>query len=179
MDNKTLKNLYESIKQLPLLAIPVAVIVACAFLAIALVNNEPENQLQSNSQFVYENGEVVPVTFTNNSNQQIQIKAEIANTPTSIEKGLMNRSSLPIDRGMLFIFPSANLREFWMKDTLIPLDMIFIDTNKKIINIVKNAEPLDESRNKYISLKPSLYVIEVNGGFTDTYGIEPGSIVSF
>ena len=66
---------------------------------------------------------------------------ELATTSAQQAKGLMNRSALPNDRGMLFIFPEEKILSFWMKNTLIPLDMIFFNKDKQIVHIVTNAQP--------------------------------------
>ena len=102
---------------------------------------------------------------------------EIAQTEEEKSKGLMNRPTLAKNRGMVFIFrPHASVT-FWMKDTLIPLDMIFIEDGK-IVKIVKNALP-----NQTDILYPSDYevseVVEVNGGFTDMHMIKAGETVLF
>ena len=102
---------------------------------------------------------------------------EIADTDEKRSQGLMNRPTLGENKGMVFIFRPAKQVTFWMKDTLIPLDMIFVNKGK-IVKIVKGAIP-----NQTEILYPSEYevteVVEVNGGFTENYMIEVGSSVSF
>jgi len=91
--------------------------------------------------------------------------AEIADTPAEQEQGLMFRKSLPQNQGMLFIFEDEQPRAFWMKNTLIPLDMIFIDANWRIVKLIKNAEPCKEDPcPTYDSERPAKYVLEVNAG---------------
>ena len=102
---------------------------------------------------------------------------EVADTPEKKEKGLMNRPSLPQNRGMVFIFKPKTKVTFWMKDTLIPLDMIFIDRGR-IVEIVKSALP-----NQTDILYPSDYavteVVEVNGGYSDKHNITAGDRIAF
>ena len=102
---------------------------------------------------------------------------EVAVTDQEKEKGLMNRPSLAENRGMVFVFRPARQITFWMKDTLISLDMIFINKGK-IVKIAKNAAP-----NQTTTLYPSdalvTEVVEVNGGFTDKYMIKAGDRVVF
>ena len=102
---------------------------------------------------------------------------EVADTPEKKEKGLMNRPSLPQNRGMVFIFKPKTKVTFWMKDTLIPLDMIFIDRGR-IVKIVKSALP-----NQTDILYPSDYavteVVEVNGGYSDKHNITAGDRIAF
>jgi uncharacterized protein len=100
------------------------------------------------------------------------VTLEIADTDATRQRGLMFRGSLKPDNGMLFIFPHASKLSFWMKNTLIPLDIIFIDETLHVVGVVANAQPLSlEPRS--VS-KPSKYVIEVNGGFAAKHGIESG-----
>jgi uncharacterized membrane protein (UPF0127 family) len=105
------------------------------------------------------------------------VKIEIANNNASREIGLMYRKSLGGDNGMLFIFKQPSHQEFWMKNTEIPLDMIFADANGKIVGIVADATPYSE---KILSVNgDSQYVLEVNGGFTRHHGIAPGDLMKF
>ncbi len=104
--------------------------------------------------------------YINNSEKLIKINAEIADGEEERANGLMFRERLDENSGMLFIFDDENYRTFWMKNTLIPLDMIFIDKGSKIID-VKNAVPcIEEPCALYKSSKPAKYVLEVNANFT-------------
>ncbi len=106
------------------------------------------------------------------------VTVEIARDPYSWGKGLMFRDSLPKDSGMLFIFPNEDKRSFWMKNTLIPLDMIFITADKKIVTIQKNATPCKTLLcPQYASTEKAMYVLEVNGGFADAHGVREGDVV--
>ncbi len=97
---------------------------------------------------------------------------EIASTPQDRAVGLMYRDRLADDRGMLFTYKSAERRSFWMKNTLIPLDIIFIDTNAKVINIIAMATP--GSLAPLPSTSPAIAVLEIRGGLAAEIGIEPG-----
>jgi len=109
---------------------------------------------------------------------QLRINVEIADSPMKQMIGLMNRTSLPENAGMLFVFGDESVRHFWMKDTLIPLDMIFISADKQIVSIVKNAEPCKVLVcPTYSSEFPAKYVVEVNGGFADKNKINIGGSV--
>lgn len=92
-----------------------------------------------------------------------KIKVEIADTPEKRTQGLMHRQSLK--GGMLFIFEEEKTRSFWMKNTLIPLDIIFINKNLKIIDI-QQAIPCKDNCISYISKQPAQYVLEVNHNYT-------------
>jgi len=101
---------------------------------------------------------------------------EIADTEPAREKGLMYRKSLPPGHGMLFDFHSEQPVGFWMKNTYIPLDMIFIRGDGRILNIAENAEPLSERVIQ--SAGPVLAVLEVAGGTARKLGIAPGDRVA-
>jgi uncharacterized membrane protein (UPF0127 family) len=106
----------------------------------------------------------------------LRISVEVADTPGEQKHGLMNRTSLPRDAGMLFVFNNDDSRYFWMDNTLIPLDMIFIASNLTIIDIHENAMPL--SRDIIASSGPCRYVLEINGGLCAANGINVGDRVA-
>jgi len=104
---------------------------------------------------------------------------EIADEPGKWSQGLMNRRSLAAGSGMLFIFPESAVQDFWRKDTLLPLDMIFADARGKIITIQENAPPCLPPRTcpTYRSTAPALYVLEINGGMARRKGIRLGDFL--
>ncbi len=119
-----------------------------------------------------------PVSFPS-SPKAPQIKAEIADTTLTRMIGLMNRTALGENEGMLFVFERPQRLSFWMKDTLIPLDMIFIGEDKKVINI-ESAEPCTSLIcPRYSSEGEAQYVVEVNGGFAKKYGLKAGDMAEF
>ncbi len=105
------------------------------------------------------------------------VDVELARTEPERRKGLMDRASLPEDAGMLFIFDAPEVLSFWMKNTLIPLDMIFIDDAGTIVGIVERAEP--RTLTERTVGKPSRYVLEVNGGWSKAHGVRAGDRVRF
>jgi uncharacterized membrane protein (UPF0127 family) len=106
-----------------------------------------------------------------------KIDIEIADNEDKAEQGLMYRKSMEEDRGMLFIFQKAEDHSFWMKNTLMSLDIIFIDSSKRILNMYKNTTI--RSTKSLPSLGPVLYVVEVIAGFTDKFGIKEGDKIRF
>ncbi len=102
-------------------------------------------------------------------------QVEVADTDSSREKGLMFRKTLALDRGMLFDFKSARPVAFWMKNTLIPLDLLFIGVDGRIISIARNAVPLSEAT--IPSGGEALGVLELRGGRAAEIGAEPGDKV--
>lgn len=118
------------------------------------------------------------LTFADPNNNKLKtISIEIADSPGEQEQGLMYRHSMPDSCGMLFIFDETKPQSFWMKNTIIPLDIIYIGEDRKIVTIAKNAVPYSEK--SIPSVKPARYVVEVNAGFTDTYNIKEGSTIVF
>ena len=107
----------------------------------------------------------------------VEVKVEVVATEAKIQKGLMFRRHLPLDAGMLFLMGTEKEWSFWMRNTLIPLDMIFIGGDMKIVGIVENAEPLTETLRTVG--KPSLYVLEVNAGWTKQHAVAAGAQVRF
>ncbi|MFL1011884.1 DUF192 domain-containing protein [Flavisericum labens] len=107
----------------------------------------------------------------------VTLDIEIADTEFDRETGLMYRSSMKNTQGMLFVFDDERLRYFYMKNTQIPLDLIYIGTNKKIVSFQKNAKPFDESA--LPSNQPAQYVLEVNAGLADTWNLQVGDSLSF
>jgi uncharacterized membrane protein (UPF0127 family) len=105
------------------------------------------------------------------------VKVEIADAAASREYGLMYRKQMDEDAGMIFVFKLPKHQEFWMKNTVIPLDMIFADGSGKIIGAVRKAEPFSETIDAVDG--DSQYVLEVNGGFCDRYGVKPGDTLHF
>ena len=107
----------------------------------------------------------------------VSFQVEIAATPEKREVGLMYRRELPLDYGMLFIFPGERINSFWMKNTPIPLDMIFISGERKIVGIVHETAPFSlEGRSVSV---PSQFVLEINGGLSHRYGFKAGDVVRF
>lgn len=122
-------------------------------------------------------------TFVNESGEELAtITYETAVSNAEKRKGLMFRKNLREDHGMIFVYDEAENRTFWMKNTFIPLDIIFLDSNKTIINIEKAYPELNATESEleqYHSEAPTQYVIEVNQNFTDRNKIRKGDRVEF
>lgn len=116
-----------------------------------------------------------PLLTIKNSKGKHRVKLEIADTPEKRAQGLMKREELADDAGMLFIWKKALLTSFWMKDTPLSLDILFIDENKKINFISKATTPY--SHDLITPDKPFLYVLEVKAGFVERNGITVGDQV--
>ena len=118
-----------------------------------------------------------PVAVIQGAGGAVEVALEVVATPAQQERGLMYRSSLAEGRGMLFVFDEDRNHSFWMKNTLIPLDMLFIARDGTVVGIHANATPLSTAD---IAVgKPSRYVLEVPGGWAARHGIAAGAQVEF
>jgi len=106
---------------------------------------------------------------------KLSIQAELARTPAETTKGLMYRTTMPADQGMLFRLGERRLQAFWMRNTCLPLDMFFIDEDETIVGIVENVPVLNEEERKVSC--PSRYVLETNAGWARSHGVRPGQHV--
>lgn len=103
----------------------------------------------------------------------VRILVEIADEPSEWTKGLMGRSRMANDEGMLFIYPEEQPQVFWMRNTPISLDMIFIGTDGRVVRIARRTQPRSDRR--YHSIYPARYVVEVRAGFADHHDIRKGT----
>lgn len=113
------------------------------------------------------------VTIEASGGEEARVRVEIADEPEEQARGLMGRTALGEDRGMLFAFGEEEVRSFWMKDTLIPLSIAYMDAEGRIVDI-QDIEPLDDEEPHYVSKEPARYALEVNRGFFDERGVEVG-----
>ena len=107
-----------------------------------------------------------------------RFNVEVADSPESRARGLMFRSSLPDDAGMVFVFDSVEPRNFWMKNTLIPLDMIYINDDFHVVEIKSNVLPCEEDPCPSYKSEPAMYVLEVNAGLAEKNNVEVGSLIN-
>ena len=132
---------------------------------------------------------VKPVVITFKKEGSLQLKKaatdsiistldiEIADDAYQTQTGLMYRDSMKDNQGMLFIFPNSDYRSFYMKNTKIPLDIIYIDEALTIVSIQKDAKPFNET--SLPSEAPAKYVLEVNAGLSSTWHLEKGDVIEF
>ncbi len=128
-----------------------------------------------------------PITFTKEGELTIykaqsdsvivKYNIEIAESDYETQTGLMYRESMELDQGMLFIFPDVLFHSFYMKNTKIPLDLIFIDEELRIASYKENAQPLDETG--LSSEVPVQYVLELNAGQCKQFSLEVGDRIAF
>ncbi len=121
----------------------------------------------------YEFNKEGEVTFRNTNDEFIsKVDVELAEDNVERTQGLMFRIDLKENQGMLFTFPFENYQSFWMKNTAISLDIIFVNRDFEIVKVHKNTTPYSEE--SYPSEKPAKYVVEVVAGYTDKYNIKEG-----
>ncbi len=120
--------------------------------------------------------EVIPLTITTRDKTH-RFRVELAVTPQQQARGLMFRTEMGADEGMLFPYEQPHILSFWMRNTVIPLDLVFIDEQHRIINIAENATPYSEA--SIVSAAPAVAVLELNGGRTRELGIVAGNRVDW
>jgi uncharacterized membrane protein (UPF0127 family) len=124
-----------------------------------------------------ESGSPPRVVVETASGARHAVRVEVARTEPERRQGLMNRTSLETDAGMLFIFDESSDHGFWMLNTLIALDMIFIDDEGRVVGVVERAEPRTTTSRSVGAA--SRYVLEVNGGWAAAHGVKRGDRVRF
>ena len=117
------------------------------------------------------------VVLTPAGHDPVRVVVEVARTDEERRRGLMYRQNLAPDAGMLFLFEEDEIHSFWMKNTLIPLDMIFIRKDGTVAGVVESAEP--KTLTGRTVGKQSRHVLEVNGGFARAHGIGEGTRVTY
>jgi len=140
------------------------IVFLCIALSFALIGCEPEAAATP--------GPSQSLSVVTSAGIRHNFNVELALTGAQQRKGLMNRTEMAADAGMLFFFGDEDERSFWMKNTLIPLDIIFIKKDGTILNIHENAVPHDLTSVK--SEGPAAAALELNGGRAAELGIKPG-----
>jgi uncharacterized membrane protein (UPF0127 family) len=154
----------------------------CAFLICSLtlfVNCDDKKSHKTESKVVvsFKKEGVLQLKKANTDALIKVLDIEIADDEYETQTGLMYRTELGENQGMLFIFPDVQMRSFYMKNTKIPLDIIYIDENKGIVSIQKNAKPYDER--SLPSEAPAKYVLEINAGLSDEWELAQGDKIIF
>ena len=147
-------------------------------LALALIgfiiSSIPRGQKNKGPKFMKEG----TLQFVNTNNDVIKkIDIEVADDDYQRMQGLMFRREMKESQGMLFLMEQLKPQSFWMRNTYISLDIIYVNDKKQIVSIQKNTTPLSDA--PLPSGKPALYVVEVVSGFCDKYGVGVGDIIDF
>ncbi|MBD0832251.1 DUF192 domain-containing protein [Aestuariibaculum sediminum] len=146
-------------------------IFCCAF--VSCKSDYKKEVKQTEIKFTKE-GEL---TIFKGDSTKVNLDIEIADTEYDTQTGLMYRNSMAPNQGMLFIFEDVSERFFYMKNTRIPLDIIYIDDQMKIVSFQKQAQPFNE--NSLPSNAPAKYVLEINAGLSDQWQLAVNDSISF
>lgn len=180
-----MKNEIQARKRLTYIILPLAISLLLLFFIMKVLvrpdktvnQNSIENNMNKETAFSFKKeGELSFLSKDEKITSTIDI--ELAEDEEAQELGLMYRTHLDEYQGMLFIFKEADVHSFWMKNTILPLDIIFINDKREIIKIHKNTAPYQESPG-YSSVKPALYVVEVNAGYCDKFNVKEGDKISY
>ena len=150
-------------------------ILAIGFTVLSLSNCKNEAKVITQTEVLFTKEGELTITKANDS--KVVLDIEIADTDFDIQTGLMYRNSMETNQGMLFVFHDVTERYFYMKNTKIALDLIYINENKTIVSFQKNAKPFDET-----SLPPNApakYVLEVNAGLVDVWELSVGDSIDY
>lgn len=145
------------------------------FICLTSCKEEKKSVKQAKVSFKKE-GEL-QLKKSSNDSIVAELDIEIADNDFETQTGLMYRESMKPNRAMLFIFPDSRPRSFYMKNTKIALDLIYLDVNKTVVSFQENAKPLDES--SLPSNAAAKYVLEVNAGLVKQWQLEVGDKMSF
>lgn len=174
--------LYLKIENMKKISIKLILVILIAAVAITygvnfLIRSGSEVQKSQVSEDVIKFRKDGELSFLIPGSSPLKIDIEIAENDQSRMQGLMYRKHMEETQGMLFIFDYEGPQTFWMKNTEITLDMIFINRALEVVSIQKYTQPFDEG--KYPSEGSALYVLEVCGGFSDRHNIQAGDKISF
>jgi len=123
-----------------------------------------------------ESSRLQTLTIDASGGEKVEVRVEVADDLFERARGLMYRKALGVNRGMLFVYPEEQELSFWMKNTLIPLSIAFIDSERRIVDI-QDMKPLDDEPPSYVSADPAQYALEVNQGFFEEKGVKVGDRV--
>lgn len=143
--------------------------------SIVSCKDEPKTKVVSDIKFTHEANLTIHRAETDSIVTNLDI--EIANDDYQIQTGLMYRNMLQGNHGMLFIFPDEAMRSFYMKNTRIPLDIIYFDADSTLVSIQKNAVPFNET--SLPSEAPAKFVLEVNAGLSDEWQLGVGDKIQW
>lgn len=157
----------KSLKNLLILVLALSALVSC--------KNESKSIKQTIVTFKKE-GDLTIHKITSDSTT-ISLDIEIADTEYDTQTGLMYRDSMEDSQGMLFVFEDIKPRSFYMKNTRMPLDIIYADEQGKIVSFQKNAQPFNEA--SLPSNFPAQYVLEINAGLADKWNLKEGDSLAY
>jgi uncharacterized membrane protein (UPF0127 family) len=120
--------------------------------------------------------DVIPLKLPSGKALQVEVMAN----DTDRAMGLMFRKSLPLDRGLLFVFPASGQYPFWMKNCRFPIDIVWLDEDRKVVYVAANVPPCkDDPCPSYGGMQRARYVLEVNAGQAEREKVKRGSVLEF
>ena len=155
----------------PIIAVVLALGMLLATAVLTFAQSEESSSVEEIPATEPEASPSATLTIINSLGESVPVQVEIADTDDERQTGLMGRTALAADAGMLFVFGQEQPLSFWMKNTLIPLSIAYIDDRGTIVDI-QDMEPLDET--SHPSAAPARYALEVNQGFFEEHGIRVG-----
>ncbi len=152
---------------MPRLLAPALILLLASVAAISCSSDDTRNVINTGTTFTKEG----TLSFiAPNDSVILAIDIEIAETDAERNRGLMHRRSMGFDRGMLFLFDRPDASGFWMKNTPMPLDILFVGPDSQIVSIAKRTTPFSEET--IYPAAPKQFVVEVRAGFADRFGID-------
>jgi uncharacterized membrane protein (UPF0127 family) len=148
-------------------------LIACS----VCVSCKQEKQNIKQTEVAFKKEGELSIFDSKNETLKVGLDIEIADTDFDIQTGLMYRNTMATKQGMLFVFEDELERFFYMKNTRIPLDIVYINANRNIVSFQKNAQPFNEA--SLPSNAPAKYVLEINAGLADTWALNVGDSISF
>lgn len=148
----------------------------CLFILLTACKEDAKNTVKTTPIAFTKEGELTLYKAAKDS-ALAQLDIEIADSEYETQTGLMYRTTMNENQGMLFIFPDIAVHSFYMKNTQIPLDIIFVDQNLKVVRIQENAVPFSETG--ISSNVPVQYVLEINAGLVEKWGVEIGDRIEY
>ncbi len=152
------------------------ILAVAALVLIMLLPDNKTNTTDASLQYIFEKHGAASF-YDDKGKELCSFDIEIAESLEKQTLGLMYRDSLAAYQAMLFPYPDEDIRIFWMKNTYLPLDIIFIAGDSTIVSIQKNTKPFDETGLQ--SKGPARYVLEVNAGISDQFNLQPGNKFSY
>lgn len=150
---------------------------ACMFFFFQACKDEPKAPKKTGPADAFQFHKEGTLSFISDSSVLKQIDIEVADDEAERAQGLMNRPWMEETQGMLFIMELEERQNFWMRNTIIPLDIIYVSADKRIVSIAKDTQPFSEK--SIPSAGPAKYVVEVIAGFSDKYGLKAGDRIEF
>lgn len=146
-------------------------------ISVSLYSCKKETKAVAQTEVTFKKEGELSIFNSEKDTLKIALDIEVADTDFDIQTGLMYRNTMATKQGMLFIFEDEQQRFFYMKNTRIPLDIIYMNADTTIVSFQKNAKPFNET--SLPSEIPAKYVLEFNAGLTDAWGLEVGDAVYF